>query len=357
MSDPNTSVLDELRAHVSGWYPDLAGDVTLSVIDHDSRMRSQLLRVRVAGRGAPERTVVVKHAPEETLVLDGRPRLVEPSDPPARLVQEFEALDLVARRFAALDDGGLGAVRPLGLLPMSGALAMEEYPGRPLHATLIPGFVRQSTEVGATRLVRRAGRWLRAFHDLPTRDRPVRQGSRAEVAEAFQAVGRYLVANGAPADIEDVVRTGVRAVTRLPEPPPLAICHGDFAPRNILVDRTGRIAVIDISVRWLAPIYEDLASLLVGLRTNRANALTHGLVFGPAVRRLEPAFLDGYFGGAPIPRAAIRVYELLLVLDKWSSRMSRATERPARPRLQDRAIDDHFAASSRLLARRLTRLR
>jgi aminoglycoside phosphotransferase (APT) family kinase protein len=356
MPATHPSILEELRAHLGEWYPDLAGGVRVDLIDQDPRARSQLMRVRVVGPGAAaDRTIILKHVPDEPVAVDERPRLVAPMDPADRLAHEFVALDLVARRFADLDDPGLGAVRPLGILPVSGALAMEAYDGRPLHQTLIPGFVRQSAELRAPRLVRRAGHWLRAFHDLPPDDRPVRQGTRSEVAAAFEAVGAFLAEHGAASDIDDVVRTGIRSVSRLPEPPPLAVCHGDFAPRNILIDATGRVAVIDISVRWLAPIYEDLASLLVALRMNRANALTRGMVFGPAVGRLEPAFFHGYFGGGPVPRAAIRVYELLLVLDKWSSRLSRASQPSGRRGLPDRAIDDHFAASSRLLARRLTR--
>ncbi len=74
------------------------------------------------------------------------------------------------------------------------------------------------------------------------------------------------------------------------------------------------------------------------------------------MHRLEPAFLEGYFDGRPIPRAAIRVYELLLVLDKWAARVSRGSGRGGLRRLPDRAIDDHFAARSRLLARRLARV-
>ena len=356
MPATHVSILEELRAHLGEWYPELAGDVVVDVVDQDPRVRSQLMRVRVTSGGAFRRTIIVKHAPDEPVVVDDRPRLVAPMEPTERLTQEFEALRLVADRFADGDDPGLGAVRPLGILPETHALAMEAYAGRPLHETLIPGLIRQTSELRATRLVERAGHWLHAFHDLPADDRPVRQGSRAEIAEAFHAVGRFLTAQGAPADIAAVAETGARAVTRLADPLPIALCHGDFAPRNILIDQTGRVAVIDISVRWRAPVYEDLASLLVALRMSRANALTRGYVFGPAVGRLEPAFLHGYFDGAPIPRAAIRVYELLLVLDKWAARVSRTSDRPGRRRLPDRAIDDHFASSSRLLARRLTRI-
>ncbi len=354
MPVPHAVILHELRAHLGEWYPELAGDVSVDLVDLDPRARSQLMRVRLVGHGAPH-TIIVKRPPEDPVVFDERPRLFAPSEPPVRLAQEAAGLELAAGLAATSGDPLIGAVRLLGILPETGALAMETFDGRPLHEMLIPGLVRRSGDLRATALVRRAGRWLRAFHGLPAEDRPERQGSREAIVEAFQAVGTYLSANGGPPDIDAIVRAGVRAVTRLPDPLPTAICHADFAPRNILVDPSGRIAVIDISVKWRAPIYEDLAGLLVALRMNRANALTRGRVFGPAVGVLEPAFLEGYFDGRPIPRAAIRVYELLLVLDKWSSLMSRSMDARTRRRFQERAIHDHFAASSRLLARRLTR--
>lgn len=355
MPVPHAAILHELRAHLGEWYPELADDVSVDLVDLDPRARSQLMRVRVVGRDAPRRTIIVKRTPDAPVAFDDRPRLVAPTDPPERLAQEAAGLELAAALAAANIDPLIGAVRPLGILPETGALAMEAYDGRPLHEMLIPGLVRRSGDLRATALVRRAGRWLRAFHALTPEDRPVRQGSRDAIVEAFQAVGSFLAANGAADDVDAIMRAGVDAVTRLPDPLPTAICHGDFAPRNILVDPSGRVAVIDISVKWQAPIYEDLASLLVALRMSRANALTRGRVFGPAVGVLEPAFLDGYFDGRPIPRAAIRVYELLLVLDKWSSLLSRSTDAAPRRRLQERAIHDHFAVSSRLLARRLIR--
>jgi aminoglycoside phosphotransferase (APT) family kinase protein len=142
-------------------------------------------------------------------------------------------------------------------------------------------------------------------------------------------------------------------VSRLPEPLPTVVSHGDFAPRNILVDDAGRLAVIDLLARWQAPPYEDLAGFLVSLETSRVNTATRGLVFGRAVERLEPAFLAGYFGSAPVPRRAIRLYELLLVLDKWSARASRAGSLGRVGRLREGMIDSHFDARSRFLARRL----
>ena len=157
-----------------------------------------------------------------------------------------------------------------------------------------------------------AGQWLRILHDTPTSRQVVRQGTRQEVADAFRSSGRTSRRRRMRADLETVIEAGVEAARRLPDPLPTVITHGDFAPRNILVDGSGRLAVIDLLARWQAPPFEDLAGFLVALQTSRANAATRGLVFGRTIAKLEPAFLAGYYGSEPVPRHAIRVYELLL---------------------------------------------
>jgi aminoglycoside phosphotransferase (APT) family kinase protein len=230
---------------------------------------------------------------------------------------------------------------------------MEAFEGRPLHRLLVRGSFGRAPELRPATLARRAGHWLRVLHDVPAEDRPVRQGSRADLAEAFMAFGAYLARQGVATDLEPVVAAGVRAASELPDPLPTVVSHGDFAPRNILVDDAGRLAVIDLLARWQSPPYEDLAGFLVALHTSRANAATRGLLFGRAVERLEPAFLGGYFGPAPVPRQAIRVYELLLLFDKWSARASRAGSHASLARVRERMIDGYFDARSRLLARRL----
>jgi aminoglycoside phosphotransferase (APT) family kinase protein len=181
----------------------------------------------------------------------------------------------------------------------------------------------------------------------------VRQGTRKEVVDAFREFGTFLAAETDASHLETVIEAGVEAARRLPDPLPTVITHGDFAPRNILVDGSGRLAVIDLLARWQAPRFEDLAGFLVALQTSRANAATRGLLFGRTIARLEPAFLSGYYGSEPVPRNAIRVYELLLVLDKWAARANRNRTLRGVGRIRERLIEGHFDARSRLLARRL----
>jgi aminoglycoside phosphotransferase (APT) family kinase protein len=227
---------------------------------------------------------------------------------------------------------------------------MEAFDGRPLQRVLVRGRFHREPALRSASLVAAAGRWLRVLHDTPVDGRPARQQTRQEIVDAFTALGAYLAPRMTAHDVDAYVGAGVAAASILPDRLPMVVSHGDFAPRNILVDGSGRVAVIDLLARWQAPPYEDLAGFLVALHTSRANAVTRGVVFGRALERLEPAFLAGYFGSEAVPRSAIDVYELLLVLDRWAARANReAQKRPSRS-LRERAIDAHFAARSHRLA-------
>jgi aminoglycoside phosphotransferase (APT) family kinase protein len=229
---------------------------------------------------------------------------------------------------------------------------MEVFESEPFHRVLARKALRGEDPGRSTTIAELAGRWLRILHDSPATTPLTRQEDRSEIVAAFEAYRRYL-ATETGRDLSAVVKAGVDAAGRLPDPLPTVLSHGDFAPRNILVGPSGRVAVIDLLARWKSPPYEDLATFLVALQTNRANAATRGLLFGRAAKRLEPAFLKGYFGTEPVPRDAIRVYELLLVLDKWAARSHRSRTHGLFARLRDRLIDGHFEAHSRRLARRL----
>jgi aminoglycoside phosphotransferase (APT) family kinase protein len=348
------TLLDELRPQLPVWYPDVAPDAELVVANDDARAIARVVRITVPGAsGAPVELIAKIDAPREpTPAPDDRPRLVPMTDPELRRGLEFEALKLVEARLREVGDDRLEAVRALGVLPKSNALVMEVFESEPFHRVLARKALGGNDPGRSTTVAALAGRWLRILHESPTTTTLTRQRDRAEIVGAFEAYLEYLAAETGR-DLSAVVRAGVEAAGRLPDPLPTVLSHGDFAPRNILVGRSGRVAVVDLLARWKSPPYEDLATFLVALQTNRANAATRGLLFGRAAKRLEPAFLKGYFGAEPVPRDAIRIYELLLVLDKWAARSHRSRTHGLLARVRDRLIDGHFEAHSRRLARRL----
>jgi phosphotransferase family enzyme len=360
VDDQLSRILAEVSSRIGEWYPTTAsiagGGISVRVVSDDRRVLNRVVRVIVTSGDVPVTRLMVKTDmpdPAAVQVADDRPRLVPMTAPGQRASFEYDALRLLEDRLAAAGDGRFRPIRALAVLDEPRALVMEAYAGRPLNKLLLRSTLRPGAPaLRPAALANAAGAWLRLLHDTPADDtRPVRQGGREEIAERFSAFGQFLAGTMPPKDLERIVEVG-QATTPAIRDLSVVISHGDFAPRNILVDKLGRIAVIDLLARWRAPRYEDLAGFLLTLRTSRANAATRGLLFGRAIDRLEPDFLAGYFGEEPIPTREIRLFELLLLLDKWSARMIRRAG-GSRGGLQERLIDRYFEARSRHLARLL----
>lgn len=329
MTSPREPLEHHLRENATRWFPDLADAGELRIEGSGGREGelSSIRRYRLCA-GDVSHGVVAKLRPR---VLDPhadslRPRVSPPLDPETKLVHENAALRAIASQLADRGDDRCFAVRVLDLLESPSALLMEETPGRPLSralarsSRLLPGFGAGSLTTPLANL----GSWLRAYHDMSAlpHTRP-RSATRDEFVASVQRFARYLDDAHRPDPPLAAVaeRAEALAATWLPDALPLAVGHGDLAPRNVLVDARGRVCVIDTRAAWRVPIYEDLAYFLASARTPRAQAASLGLAFGAgALRRLERAFLLGYFGGEPVPIGCIRLFELRALLDKWASR-------------------------------------
>lgn len=359
MDEQLSAILAEVWPRLGEWYPGRAAgpDVRVVVQVDDRRSINRVIRLVVTREGAGVVSLIVKTEnpdPEAPIASDERPRLMPITDSAIRQTLEFEALRLLERRLEEVGDERLRAIRPLAVLEGSGALVMEAFAGRPLARLLLGGTLqRRAGPRRPAALADAAGAWLRVLHDTPAGDAaPVRQGSPDELVACFTKFGEFLAAAVPSRDFRrtiDIARAAAADISLLP----VAMSHGDFAPRNILVDGQGRIAVIDLLARWQAPRYEDLAAFLLAMRTSRVNATTSGLLFGRAIDRLEPAFLAGYFGSDPVPLREIRLFELLLLLDKWAARLARRAKGADGGGLRARLIDRYFDARSRHLARLL----
>jgi aminoglycoside phosphotransferase (APT) family kinase protein len=100
---------------------------------------------------------------------------------------------------------------------------------------------------------------------------------------------------------------------------PLGLAHGDFAMRNVLVRSGDTVFVLDTAATSLAPVYADLAKFSLAMRVSRAQVYSQGAAFNEKNLRIADKWLlQGYYGDAPAPEEQIRLYGLLLLLDKWS---------------------------------------
>ena len=319
-----------LRAHAATWYPELSGPPVPRWTGSRLSRTTQFLRFDLEFREGI-RPVVVKvlsaspSGPKPPFAH--WPRLVPSPDREERSRAEFAALRTIAKHFDALGDPALRSVRALDVLPERRALVLELVPGTTLSrlAPRLPLFLSSSRRALVQNAFESAGRWLRAFHAIPDDGGTVHyRSSVALVVSSIHELSDYLLRMGQPESlIRKLAERGERLCREfLSAGMVMRLGHGDFWPGNLLVGSDGSVCAIDTYARSRTPVFEDLAYFLATLRSAPCQVATGGRWISPArMRQLESGFLRGYFGEEPIPRDAIRPFEVLSLLNTWAIRV------------------------------------
>lgn len=338
-----------LTANAAVYYPDLAeGPVEANLLSVEPRSASVLYRFEL--RGGQSRYPVLVKVPllrrerRDDTNGNGRPRLVTLTPAHEKVRLEYLALSEIQQYFDSLADPRFGAIRAHDFLPEQQALVMEALHARPMTNLLSRehSFRMQRRRPALDALFRNSGAWLRAYHQLPkTDDVSTRHDTRSDFIALIGEFTDFLAAETGERTMFDSVATRTTRLAQrlLPEKLPMGLAHGDYTTRNILVGPGERITVIDTLAKWRAPIYEDIAYFLAQLKTNKLQVMTQGLAFEQKrLQRYEAAFLEGYFDGKPVPREAIQLFEVLLLLDKWSVYPGRGSGGRSVRRLRERAL-------------------
>lgn len=314
------------RAEV--WLPTLRGTPTVRLHQLADRPRSALYLADLS-TVHDRATVLAKVRKDAPLVSrDGaRPRFA--ADPlPADKLTRLELAGLRAIHEGMGGDASrFGTVRPLDHVTSPSVIFMEWVSAVPLRglltgrSRLVPAvMVERRGAAGAWNAWSDVGAWLRAFQAaVPVAGMPPRTSTAREVVELFEAFGEFLsrrLGDSGPSTLAD---SGARlAAGVLPECLEVTVGHGDYAPRNVLVDARGRLTVVDPLPRWAVSRYEDLCRFLVGVRFVGLQVHTHGLAYRDEwIARIEREAIGGYFQDEDVPMAQLRCFQLLIMLDKW----------------------------------------
>lgn len=276
---------------------------------------------------------------------------------PDRYAREVAALTALNRHFSLIADARYGTIPILDAIPEVQAIITERIVGTPMTRLFLrASILHPRTSRVLWEAITHAGAWLREWHSVQLPNLVTRRSSRAEfldlVGRHCEFVGR---ASGDAHALDDLRSVTAQAADRhFPADLPLAVGHGDFAMRNIIVQRSGEVIVFDTLGVWRAPIFEDLATFVLGARLFRPQAYLSGLLFPEAdLDRVEQRLLRGYAGGVgDVGTAQIDLYSVLLLLDKWASVLAPLGNR-SRGRIRTRLLTRWYAGEAKRLVRRI----
>ncbi len=326
-----------VRERIGRYFPELAGHEPRVLLERrQSRRNSTLFSFLVSANACEQRLLVkLPHGPAtwrrlDDGAVDDRPRLSPIPMADAKAQLEFTTLSRIRDHFTVRQDARFGAIRVLDFLPERQAVVMEHVPHPSLSRLMMTNCRPALWATNCDPALRNAGAWLRIYHDLPalgqTQDRHT---SRDEFVGSLREFVEFLMRASQDSRLVERVAAQIESLAQsvLSEFLPLGMSHGDFAPRNIFVGPGQQVTVFDTLARWRAPIYEDIAHFLVSLKLSRPQVYSFGFAFRPdLIARYEEEFLRGYFDQDEIPLGAIRLYEKLLVLEKWAARVYRLRE-------------------------------
>jgi hypothetical protein len=358
-----------VRERAEEWFgtaaPD-SGPAHACVVSRSRRKVSVISRVQVTAGGSEHYLVAKQYrdwrcqvSPNAQRKELSRPRLFPLCDVQDKAPFEYAALSAIHQHFHGLADPRFGAVRPLAVVPQDRTIVMEDARSTNLARLLerCHRFAFRDKPRRIQKAIRNAGAWLRRYHGLsPLSHTQIRHADREEFLDSVERIGSFLI--GA-VGYDELLRAAIGQVAvvahaELPAQLPLGLSHTDFAPRNVLVDATGSIAVIDTLGRWQAPIYEDAGYFLMALRTGGLQMYLQGWWLSERLlNEFEQAFLEGYFGDALPSRQAVRLFEVQSLLYRWVSISHGAHESMGIRRLGKRC---RLTATNRFLANELKRL-
>ncbi len=256
---------------------------------------------------------------------DYKPELFPKTEPRDTHRLGYIALQSISEYFSALGEKHLGTIRVLDYLPEHQAIFTEASRDPSLRKLFLnTSRLRAGSRSHELDLaLQNVGKWLRLYHEMSKEDNvQVRHAHRLDYIEAVGTLTNFLGdASHEVAFFKTIsAKLKTSALKVLPESLPLGLGHGDFAMRNILVGTDARITVIDTFAKWRTPIYEDIGYFLNAFKMSAPQVISQGLLFGSRqLATYERAFLEGYFEQKSIPYPEIRLYEMLSLLDKWSS--------------------------------------
>lgn len=338
--NPTIVFIDHIRKSALKYFPSFGSEpIRVQLVNREERATAMLYRFKVSNE-SQIRSVFVK---VPTLVsprnptngnIYKKPLLYPKTDLRERHWLQYTALRTIYEYFTGLHKEQLGAIRVLDYLPQYHAIFTEESNDPRLRQLFLRNNRLYSAFIHVELITafQNVGTWLRVYHAMPKEeDVQVRYPYRDDYIEAITKLTDFLAKTlGDERFFQETASIIInKGQEVLPEALPLGLGHGDYAMRNILIGKNARVTVLDTFAKWRTPIYEDIGYFLNELKMSYPQVISQGLAFSSdQLTAYECAFLKGYFDNKPIPYAAIRLFETLALLDKWSSAITKFFQQP-----------------------------
>lgn len=319
-----------LAENAQRFFPDLSGaSAHVELTDVNRRVDTDLYHYNVGNYSV---LVKARHADyRPPAVLEERPRLFQIKHQQKHNL-EFQALSAIYNHFDMYSDPRFGAIRVLDYLPEHQAIMMVKVTA-PNFRDLFARYNRLQSRFqddDILEIFRNIGAWLKVYHSLPMQEFVhIKYETRDSFIDITREITAYLGEKlGNQSYFDRVMQIlNDRAASSLPEQLPMGRGHGDFAPRNILIENDGRVTVIDTLATWQIPIYHDITYFVIRLYTSQPQVYTFGLAYSQKwLKTCENAFLEGYFGSRDnIPHDALNVFNIQSLLDKWTALIGHAS--------------------------------
>ena len=336
-------LLPRLLASAPRYFPDLDGPFEIEQTRTRSFLTSWIHELSFITPSASRRVVVkVRGAADRHREGEWAQQAPLP-DRAQRLQCEYDTMRAIHVHFSALSDERFGAVPVYDLMPEIQVMVMG-HASNPSLADLVR--VRRTTDLLPA--FRNTGAWLREFHGLGPLPHSLDHTLDAQaVVESVERSADFLTSQVGSASFFRALCARFRSLASrvLRDVPEATIAHADYWSGNVLVDDDARVTVIDTIGAWRGPIYSDLSYFMYTLDSPMLR-LSRNRRFRrrSEIERCGAEFLAGYFGADTVPRAAIALFELRLLLHIWARNAATASY-PDAGRLRYRAkllIDTPF---------------
>jgi len=316
-----------LKKKAPQYYPETKHtDWDVRLLDVINHRASTFYRCGLSANGF-QKKILIKTAPSYAL-----PKRLSAQTPPVEKFKlEFDALDLIYNHFSSTDKHNFRAIRVFEFLPAEVAIVMEECDAPGLKKLLLnnsrlhPFKPRRDLNPAFFN----SGGWLRHFHALLPAD--CAGGNNLSTCSHFiqqftEKISFIQNEIGHSNQLKAVNKVVVNtAGTALPDDLEMGLKHGDFAPRNIMVDAENKIIGIDTLAKSMMPVHYDIAYLVVQLQTSKLQLYTQGAAFGRRrIASYERALMKGYWqddSGKHSP--ALELFKAFVLLEKWGTQIHR----------------------------------